>query len=61
MHAEDALRDAVEGAAPELVFFDAGQVFHTFQHFLGGFVGKGQQQDFVRFDALVYQVGDTIG
>ena len=52
MHAEDALRDAVEGAAPELVLFDAGQVLHTFQHFLGGLVGKGEQQDFVRVVCL---------
>ena len=61
MHAEDALGDAVEGAAPELAARDAGQVLDAFQHLAGGLVRERKEQNLVGRHALMQQVGHPVG
>src|SRR5690606_3920128 len=48
-------------AAPEASRFDAGELLHAVEHLLGGLVGEGEQEDFLRAHTLAEQVGDAVG
>lgn len=61
MDPEDALGNTVEGPAPELPPGNRGQILDPFQHFAGGFIGKGEEENFVRLNAVVEEVGDPVG
>ena len=61
VHTEGAVADAVERAAPEAAGLVAGELLHAVEHFLGGFVGEREEQDFPRLHALRDQVGDAVG
>ena len=61
VYPEDALGDAVEGAAPELASGDSGQVLDPLEHFSGRFVRKGEKEDLPRLDALVQKIGHPVG
>ena len=61
VHAQGAVAEGVEGAAPEARGLDAGEVVHPVEHFLGGLVGEGEKEDLARLDALGQEVGDAVG
>jgi len=58
--AQELVADVVEGAAPETVGLDAGQVLHAVEHLASGLVGECEQEDLVRLDTLAQQISDTI-
>ena len=58
---ERAVAERVERAAPEPGRLDAGEVLHAVQHFLGGLVGEGEEEDLAGLHALGEQVGDAVG
>jgi len=61
VHAQDTLGNTVERAAPEVAAGDAGKILDPFEHFAGGFVGKGEQENFTRLHTLMEQVGHAVG
>jgi hypothetical protein len=44
--------EGVEGAAPEALRLDAGEVVHAVEHLLGGLVGEGEEEDLAGLHAL---------
>ena len=61
VHAKGAMADAVKRAAPETSRLEAGELVNAVEHFLGGLVGEGEQEDFTGADALREEVGDAVG
>ena len=61
VHAERAMADAVERAAPEAARLDARELLDAVEHLLGGLVGEGEEEDFAGADALGEEVGDAVG
>ncbi len=59
--AQDAVADGMEGAAPKGGEFAAEEAADAEHHFFGGFVGKGEEEDALRGDALFEQEGGAIG
>ena len=58
---QDALGDGVEGAAPELSAWNAGEILDALEHFLGGFIGESEQEDVPGFGTLVEEPGNAVG
>ena len=61
VRAQHAAADGVEGATPQPERLLADEVGNAPHHFRGRLVGKGEQEDLVRRNALFEQVGDAIG
>ena len=59
--AQDAVADGMKRAAPERGQLLPQQIRHAPHHFPGGLVGERQQQDAVRRNALLQQVGHAVG
>jgi len=59
--AEDAVADGVEGAAPEITRVVGDEFLDTVEHFPGGLVGKGEQENAAGADPVVEEVGDPVG
>ncbi len=51
----------MERAAPELAQFATEQIVHAPHHFAGGLVGEREQQNPVRRNPLLQQIGHAIG
>ena len=60
MAAEDAVADGMEGSAPEAGGLLGQEGVHALEHFAGGFVGEGEQEDVLRGDGVFQEVGDAI-
>ena len=61
VHAEDALGDAMEGAAPKVAAGNPCEILDALQHLARGLVGESEQEDLVGLHALVQQVGHAVG
>ena len=59
--AQDLVADGVERPAPEAVRAVGQEVGDALQHLAGGLVGEGQQEDVLRLDAVLQEVGDAVG
>ena len=59
--AEHAVADGGEGAAPEAGGAVGEEGVHAFEHFAGGFVGEGEEEDVGGGDAVFEEVGDAVG
>ena len=61
-YAEDAGKDAMEGAHPQLLgFLRRNERGNTFAHLAGSLVGEGQGKDIPWLQALLQKVGNFIG
>ena len=61
MPPQHAMADGMKRAAPQLTHVLPYQVRHAAHHFLGGFVGEGEQQNAIGWHALFQQVCHAVG
>ena len=61
MAPQQAVGNGVEGAAPELAGICPGEGGDSLQHFAGGFVGEGEQQNAPGGHAVLQQPGYAVG
>ena len=61
MPPQHSMADGMKRAAPQLAHVLPYQVRHAAHHFLGGFVGEGEQQNAIGWHALFQQVCHAVG
>ena len=61
MTAQDPVADRVEGAVPESLRGSGQKIVHPLNHFAGGFVGEGEQEDLAGPVTLFEKPCDPIG
>ena len=60
LRAQNACKDRVESAHPDVAGVVADKFHDTILHFGGSLVGEGESQNIERVDALLNEMGDTI-